>query len=634
MKSNSYYIPVILLVSSILFFANLGGVRLWDRDEPRNAGCAEEMMKRGDWVTPIFNDELRSQKPVLLYWLMISAYSVFGFNEFGARFWSAALSIGTICLTFMIGKRLFNPRAGFWAAIALSTSLMFIVAGRAATPDAPLIFFTTLSLTLFVYGAFPDREKVDEATLDEQADAEAEPLSGLDRRFFPNQLSTAVWMYSAMGVAVLAKGPIGILVPCAIIGLFLLISRTPKLAVLSENARWHQRLLRLLINAVRPAHPWHFLKTCWSMRLIMATAIVLLIAAPWYVAVGVRTEGDFLKEFFLNEHFGRATTALENHNGGVFFYPMAILAGFFPWSVFAVPLMIFGYKEFRDSSRLESNRILFLCCWVAVYLGLFTIAKTKLPSYVTPCYPALALMTGFFLDRRIIQPAVVSKLWIRGSFASMFLVGLSVVIGLPIAASKFLPGEQWLGAVGASLLFGALIIMVLENRMQHEKALQVFGVSAILFAFGLFVVGADRVDKYRETDDLLGGIESVDDAQLATYGILESSWVYYARRPIYELELNDGDPFVDRMSMWKDKPRPDVTTFFATEKPSYLITLKSKVPELIQQLPTDHEIIAETNLFLKEERLVVIRHQGFDSQQAASEFRSASRLEREGTKSR
>ena len=77
----------VMLLAGLVFFTNLGGPRLWDRDEPRNAGCAWEMIERGDWVTPVFNDELRSHKPVLLYWFTMAAYAVFGVNEFAARFW-------------------------------------------------------------------------------------------------------------------------------------------------------------------------------------------------------------------------------------------------------------------------------------------------------------------------------------------------------------------------------------------------------------------------------------------------------------------------------------------------------------------------------------------------------------------
>jgi 4-amino-4-deoxy-L-arabinose transferase-like glycosyltransferase len=115
------------VAAAFVFFSNLGGPRLWDDDEPRNSQCAREMLARGDWVVPTFNDKLRTDKPVLLYWLMMGAYRLWGVSEFSARVWSALLGTGTVLLTYRIGRRLFAPQVGLWAAFMLATSLMFAV---------------------------------------------------------------------------------------------------------------------------------------------------------------------------------------------------------------------------------------------------------------------------------------------------------------------------------------------------------------------------------------------------------------------------------------------------------------------------------------------------------------------------
>ena len=131
-----HHLLIVAVAIPVLFF-RLGEARLWDRDEPRNARCAVEMLERADWIVPYFNDELRTHKPVLLYWLMMAAYAIFGVNEFAARFWSAALGVGTVLCTYHLGARLFNRQAGLWAALALTPALMFDVASRAATPAVP-----------------------------------------------------------------------------------------------------------------------------------------------------------------------------------------------------------------------------------------------------------------------------------------------------------------------------------------------------------------------------------------------------------------------------------------------------------------------------------------------------------------
>ena len=128
------HVALLLAISALTFFLNLGTPRLWDRDEPRNAGATLEMLRRGDWIVPVFNDELRVHKPVLINWFMMSAYAVFDDPEFAARFWSAALGLGTVLMTYVIGRRLFNASAGLWAGVVLASNLQFAMMARAATP--------------------------------------------------------------------------------------------------------------------------------------------------------------------------------------------------------------------------------------------------------------------------------------------------------------------------------------------------------------------------------------------------------------------------------------------------------------------------------------------------------------------
>src|SRR4051794_6598662 len=191
--------------------SNLGGSRLWDRDEPRNAGCAREMLARGDWVIPVFNGELRTHKPVLLYWCIMASYGAFGVNEFAARLPSALCAIGSALCVYRMGRRLFGPQAGLWAGIALATSLMFVVAGRAATPDSLLIFCSTLAMTIYVCGTF--RARFDTTPLD------ALPQLIVSDAYFPQHWPTAAALYAAMGLGVLAKGPVGFVLPTAVLGM-------------------------------------------------------------------------------------------------------------------------------------------------------------------------------------------------------------------------------------------------------------------------------------------------------------------------------------------------------------------------------------------------------------------------------
>ena len=198
------------------FSPGLGGPRLWDDDETKNARCAQEMLVRGDWVVPTFNFRLRPDKPALFYWLAMVSYQLLGTTEFAARFPSALLAVGTSLATYHLGRRLFRPEVGLWAGLAMATNLMFAMVGRAATPDSTLIFCTTMALLAFVVGGTWARGE-------RRAGQGAEERErSRFREIVPRAWWSFVLMCAAMGLAVLAKGPVGVVLPVAAIGGFVL----------------------------------------------------------------------------------------------------------------------------------------------------------------------------------------------------------------------------------------------------------------------------------------------------------------------------------------------------------------------------------------------------------------------------
>src|SRR5262249_43995344 len=137
-----------------------------------------------------------------------------------------------------------------------------------------------------------------------------------------------------------------------------------------------------------------------------AILIVAIIAGPWFVCVGMRTHGQFLMEFFGIHNFGRFLHPMESHHGSILYYPIAILVGFFPWSIFAGPTILDVVRRIR-SRAAWSDACVLLACWIIVIVGFFTLAGTKLPNYVLPAYPALALLTACVLHRWITIPQSV-----------------------------------------------------------------------------------------------------------------------------------------------------------------------------------------------------------------------------------
>jgi len=570
MKRTLFEVSLVIMVSGLVFLTNLGTPRLWDRDEPRNAGCAAEMLAANDWVTPVFNGELRTHKPILLYWFVMASYTVFGVTEFAARFPNALLGIGTALATYWMGRRLFSRSVGVWAAIALSTTIMFSVASRAVTPDAPLIFFSTLALAIYVHGTTADK---------------GESKSTAFARLFPSW-PVASLMYAVMGIGILAKGPIGLVLPTAVIGMYLLIARLP------ERPRpntWGQRVVSIL----SPFAPLHFLKTCWFMRPVTAIVCSLVIALPWYVLVHIQTNGEWTRGFFLTHNLSRATAAMEGHVGGPWFYPVAILVGFFPWTIFWLPVAMDSVKQLR-SRAAHADGYLFAISWVGVYVGLFTLAQTKLPSYITPCYPALALLVGLFMDRLVAQQLEFSKFWYRAAFGSLAAIGLGVTIGLPVAAHYLLGGHEVVGVLGLIMLCGGIAGLYFSEQNQLRLAGGITAVTATGFVVCLMSFVAVRVDHERPLAELVASVYGDEDhamVDVASLGQVEPTCVFYCRQVI--------EPFDNAAA---------AASFLQTssEKRPVIIAQVHRLPEIMEALPEGTVEVTQVPVLLND-NLAVIR---------------------------
>ena len=592
MKQTLFHLCLMVLISATVLFTNLGTARLWDRDEPRNAGAAFEMLERGDWVVPIFNDQLRHQKPALTYWLIMISYTLFGVSEFSARFGSAILAVGTVLATYGIGRRLFDARSALWGAIALSTSLMFVVAGRAATPDSVLIFCSTMALYFYVLGTFsPERS----------AKATDE-----DIKCFPDTWRWILPMYAMMGIGTLAKGPVAVIVPCAIIGMFMLLQRLSPV----DETMWNRQgsVSRLLLSIWRTFHPYHFFATVWKMRPLFAVLIILAIAAPWYVWVGLRTDGDWLQMFFLQEHVGRATTALEGHHGGWWYYPLAILAGFFPWSVFMGPMFVQADRELT-ARGVHRKAMMFLLCWVGVQVGLFSLAQTKLPSYVTPCYPALGLLAGFLFQRLTERATSFPTTLYRYGLICLPICGLLLSVGLFFVGQHFLEQRWGIALVGLIPLLGGSVAYWCFWKSKFRESTVAFGATAVLLMIGIFGFVTVAVDQQQQSHRILDRLRGDNQTvPVATFRCLESSWVYYSRQSIYELsDIPCGESWVEpREKTWKAKDRPSPEQFAAAHENALFITTDRDLDELLARLPQGYQELERVPYFLRDKEMVLV----------------------------
>jgi 4-amino-4-deoxy-L-arabinose transferase-like glycosyltransferase len=555
----------IALVAATVFFANLGGATLWDDDEPRNAQCAQEMLARGDAIVPTFNQELRTDKPVLLYWLMMGAYQVLGVSEFSARFWSALLAVGTCLVTYALGCRLVRPAAGFWAALAMATCLMFGVTGRAATPDSALIFLTALALWAYAALVLPSSRPGTRAPL---------------RAHLP------VW--GAMGLAVLAKGPVGVVLPLGVLVVFWwleLLGNNPPQA--RQHDSWQARALRLLELLVRPG-PW--LRGAWQVRPIAALLVVLAVALPWYVAVGFQTDGKWLAGFLGKHNLDRFLAPMERHGGPFFYYLPAVIIGFFPWSVFFPVAVIHLARNLRRASPLARS-YRFLASWAGGYLVSFSCAGTKLPSYLLPAYPALALLTGATLDSWLRRSEEFRWSWLRAAWISTSAVGLGLAIGLPIVAHFLLPGEHWLALVGAAPLVGGGWAWWCAARDRRDQAVAAFAAAAAVLAVSLLGWGAGRVSRHQNSPSLIAAARRIagPQAMLVTHGYTVPSLVFYADQRIPAVNAADA-----LLQHYRSQPQ------------TLLLTTSRKWDRLREQLPSDLVVLEQQRRFLRREDVLLV----------------------------
>lgn len=483
---------LLLLLGAVLFLPRLGTPSLWDIDEGNNAEAAREMLESGNWVVPTFNFELRVDKPALLYWLQIAAYQLFGVNEFAARLPSALAAILTMLLAYELARALFgDARQGLLAGVILGSSLLVAGAARFANPDA-LLHATTVLTMLGIWQSV-----------------------GLGRR--PYWLLTG----AGMGLAVLAKGPVGIVLPGLVAFLFILFTRR-----------------------------WRMLNPRW---MALSTLVVLLIALPWYVWVGVETKAAFLKGFFFTHNVGRYLQPMERHGGPVYYYLVVLLLGFAPWSVLLGPTVAASIAEQRragpsSGERLLSSAHVFLWCWFATYVVFFSLGQTKLPNYILPAYAPLAVLTARYLERwRLGDLQTRSWIWHAG-MASLVLLGTGLAAGALVASGSLgeslvrgrtLPGVGVWAALGLIPLLGAVAGWVALVRGNRGGLVAALAVTAVLLTSLLGAGGAASLEDRKAPRTLVNQHELCqpeNEIRLAAFRYFQPSLVFYCQREVQRIE--------------------------------------------------------------------------------------------------
>jgi len=332
---NTKHILILLILSYFFFIFGNGILSLTNPDEVFYAQTAKEMAKHASWLTPYLFDAPNFEKPIFLYWLLRVGFILFGVSSFAARLFPAVFAALGVLAVYCLGLLGFkDSKKAFYSALMLMSSGFYIGLARTVFTDMVFSVLILFSLLSFFWG-YLIREK-----------------KGLSLILFS--------VFSAL--AVLTKGPLGLIIPLVIVMLFLCFR--------------------------------HEAGYLWRVNAIWGILIFIAIVLPWYMYMFTKYKNLFTHEFFYNDHIRRFIEAEHKSNDTWYFYPFSMIAGMFPWSIF-VPVSLYSLAKRR--LRQGEPFYIFLACWITVVFVVFQSAHSKLASYIFPLFPAFALLIGDYI---------------------------------------------------------------------------------------------------------------------------------------------------------------------------------------------------------------------------------------------
>ncbi len=464
-------VVALVLLSLACFLPGFASLQPMDRDEPRFAQASKQMLETGDFVDIRFQDEARHKKPVGIYWLQsatVATAEALGVPEARTRIFlyrlpSLAAAIGTVLATYWAALAFLGPVGALLSAALMAASILLGVEARLAKTDATLALAATL-----VFG-------------------------GLARAYLRQGLAvsraTLAAFWSGMALGILVKGPIVLMVA----GLALAV-----LAIKDRSLRW--------VAALRPLY---------------GALFVLVAVLPWFAAILHKTGGAFLAESVGKDMLGKVGSAQEKHGAPPGFYLLAFFGTFWPAAPFAAIAAPFAWQTRREPG------VALALAWIIPSWIVFELVPTKLPHYVLPLYPAIAILT--------VHTLIAGGFWRRGAWITALLVpliALGLLVGLP-AAAWWLDGS--IPFAGIPVLAAAVLVAVYAwngyRRRDGVKALVASVLASVLLAAGVFGLVQPGLRALKLSPRLAEAARAVGcaDPQIATAGYREPSLVFLTR---------------------------------------------------------------------------------------------------------
>jgi 4-amino-4-deoxy-L-arabinose transferase-like glycosyltransferase len=486
---------MLALAAAIAWFAALDLRLLQHPDEGRYGEIAREMAASNDWVTPRLNDLKYFEKPPLQYWLGAASFDVLGVNEWTARLPSAVAGFLAVIAVGFTAARLASPDTGAFAALVLAGTVWHAGIAHFLSVDSVLSFCMTIALCGFLLAQRP-------------------AIGGQAQR---NWMLAA---YAAAALATLAKGLVAIAIPGAALVLYSLVTRD--------------------------TGPWR------RLHALPGLAVYLLVAAPWFVLVS-RANPEFAQFFFIHEHVERFLTQTHNRTGEWWYFVPWFALGIMPWTVvWAVTLL----RSWRDAQAFANGFSWkrFCLVYAAFVFVFFSMSGSKLPSYILPMFPALALVLGFELTR---LPAR-TLMWIAsplaiGGLAALAAYGVAWDDAVPRLANDQTPeaifrafGPWVFAAVAVYTAGGIVAFFLFRSGSGASKTLGVAALSlASLVGMQVAFVGHDVFAVVRSAAPILRDAERANGGpldprypvfQVASY---DQTLPFYLGRPTLLVEFRD-----------------------------------------------------------------------------------------------
>ena len=475
-------LALVLLVAYVCFFNGLTALGLVGPDEPRYASIARDMATGGDWVTPRLHGEPWLEKPILYYWVAALGYRVFGDGELAARLPSVLGALTTMLALGWVAWRFYGPTTAALFGLVFPSSVAVFVFARAATPD--MLFTSTLALAL----------------------AAATPLVLLNPR-------RAVWAYqvafgAAIGLAVLAKGPTGVVLAGAstVIG-------------------------ALLIK--RSARMWRLAGPC-------TLASFGIVALPWYILCALRNP-EFVQVFFVSHNVQRFLTPVFQHDQPFLYFGPVLLLGLAPWTAAIVATVREAATRLTRQAWTGSPSI-FFASWVFFPVAFFSFSQSKLPGYVLPAVPATALLLAHALATAIRHHPSRTRALGLGTAAVLGAMTVTFIIAPAVESAGIGAGavRSLAGILGGAALAAGYV----GNRGQLHAVVAISALGVTLTLWQLNAMLLPRLDPLISTRATAQGAADLADGGPVHAYQLHRAWhyglEYYLDRQV--LEWNRQDP--------------------------------------------------------------------------------------------